>query len=213
MDLLDLIGFAGAAVVLAAFALTNARSVRVSSKTLAVMNLGGGALALHGLVHHAWPSVVVNTVWFVIAVIALVRARVPRTARNRDSVSRISRNRGSYAGAALVELEHGRRGCENPRIVRGGQDRAPRGHLLAQHPDHPVDRGLVLLRCRLVHQQQRRRGDQRPRNRRPLSLPAGEKLHRLVEQSGQGQPVGQLVDGRLAPPRSTRSPLTPGCRR
>ena len=32
MDLLDLIGFAGAAVVLAAFALTNARSVRVSSR-------------------------------------------------------------------------------------------------------------------------------------------------------------------------------------
>ncbi len=32
MDLIDLVGFAGAAVVLAAYALTNARSVRVTPR-------------------------------------------------------------------------------------------------------------------------------------------------------------------------------------
>ena len=46
MDLIDLVGFAGAAVMLAAYALTNARSVRVTPRTLAAMNLGAGG---------AWP--------------------------------------------------------------------------------------------------------------------------------------------------------------
>jgi len=84
MDLIDLIGFAGAILVLAAFALSNTRSVRVTPRALAVMNLGAGAtLALNGLVHHAWPSTVVNTVWFVIAAVALGRAAVSRSERNR----------------------------------------------------------------------------------------------------------------------------------
>ena len=135
MDLIDLLGFAGAAVVLAAFGLSSARSVRVSSKTLAGMNLGAGALALHGLLHQAWPSAFVNTVWFVIAVIALGRASAPR----------VGRDCRSDAGAALVELEHARRSRDDSRIVRGGQHGAPRGHLLLEHPDHQVDRRLVLL--------------------------------------------------------------------
>ena len=42
MHLIDLVGFAGAIVVLIAFGLSNARSVRVAPTTLAVMNLGAG---------------------------------------------------------------------------------------------------------------------------------------------------------------------------
>ena len=106
VHLIDLVGFAGAVVVLAAFALTNTRSVRVTPTTLAVMNLGAGALALNGLVHQAWPSTVVNAVWFVIAAIALGRDVVPRLARSRGSASRVSREPGSYPEPALVQLEH-----------------------------------------------------------------------------------------------------------
>ena len=73
MDLIDLLGFAGAATVLTAYALTSARSVRVPPTLLAVLNLGSGALVVNGLVHQAWPSIVVNTIWFTVAVVALVR--------------------------------------------------------------------------------------------------------------------------------------------
>ena len=46
MDLIDIIGYGGAGVVLAAFALSNLRSTRVTPKTLALMNLGAGALSV-----------------------------------------------------------------------------------------------------------------------------------------------------------------------
>ena len=158
MDLIDLIGFAGAIFVLAAFALSNSRSVGVTPKTLAVMNLGAGAaLALNGLVHQAWPSVVVNTVWSVIAAVALGRAAVPRSERKRPRMRwatplpstagrlRASGDRGPYPGAALIELEHDGRGRDDSRVVRGGQDRTAGRRLFCQHPDDLLDRRLVLL--------------------------------------------------------------------
>ena len=127
MDLIDLIGFAGAAVMLAAYALTNARSVRVTPRTLVVMNLGAGvALALNGLVHHAWPSTVVNAVWFMIAAVAL--------GRSAGSARGSRRGPGSDPDAALVELEHDRRSREDSRIVRGGQDGATGRRLLMSAP-------------------------------------------------------------------------------
>lgn len=141
MNAIDLVGFAGAAVVLGAFALSNARSARVTPKTLAVMNLGAGALALNGLVHHAWPSTVVNTIWFGIAVVALGREKF----RWRGSASRVSSVRRPDPGAALVELEHDSGRGDDSRIVRGGQDGASRSHLLRQHSDDPIDRRLILL--------------------------------------------------------------------
>lgn len=134
MDLVDLIGFAGAAVMLTAYALSNVRVVRMSTKAMAGMNLGAGvALALNGLVHQAWPSTVVNTVWFVIAGVSLV------------SAGRAGDGSGSNAGTTPVELEHDRRSRDDSRIVGGSQDRAAGRPLLIQHPDDPVDRRLVLL--------------------------------------------------------------------
>lgn len=73
MDLIDIIGFGGAGVVLAAFALGNLRTTGVPPKTLALMNLGAGALSINGLMHHAWPSTVTNSIWFLIALVTLVR--------------------------------------------------------------------------------------------------------------------------------------------
>ena len=146
MDLIDLIGFAGAGVVLAAYALTNARSFRVTPKTLAGMNLGAGAaLALNGLVHHAWPSTVVNTVWFVIAAVALWPAAALTSAASA----------GAGLDAARPSSSSNTLDAPNDaRIVRSGHDGASGGYLLLQHPDDPIDRRLVLLRRRLVQQQQ-----------------------------------------------------------
>ena len=64
MDLIDLIGFAGAIFVLAAFALSNTRSVGVKPKNLAVMNIGAGAAlaALHPLGRAGRPEEVAEVV-------------------------------------------------------------------------------------------------------------------------------------------------------
>lgn len=77
MNLVDLAGFTGAAVVLTAFALANVRSVRVPARLLAAMNLGAGLLAVNGAAHQAWPSTLLNATWFVIAAAAL--CRLPRS--------------------------------------------------------------------------------------------------------------------------------------
>lgn len=38
--------------------------------------LGGGAFVVNGAYHGAWPTVVSNAAWFVISVVALIRAPV-----------------------------------------------------------------------------------------------------------------------------------------
>jgi hypothetical protein len=84
MHLIDVMGYAGAGIVLVAFALTSARSVRVTPKALAVMNLGAGILALNGLVHQAWPSTILNTVWFGVAVVTVARRSDGRPDARQD---------------------------------------------------------------------------------------------------------------------------------
>ena len=91
MNLLDVVGFAGAAVVLAAFALTSTRPAAVPPRLLAGMNLGAGVLAVHGAVHHAWPSAVLNGTWFVVAVVAVCRS--PRGSRGEPGPPRSPRPR------------------------------------------------------------------------------------------------------------------------
>lgn len=58
------------------------------------------ALALPGVLHQAWPSAVLNAVWFVVAVVTLVRGPAP----GRPSTPR-------------AELEHARRRRDDPRVV------------------------------------------------------------------------------------------------
>lgn len=79
MNLIDLAGIAGAITVMTAYALSTAHSSRVPAKLQAVLNLGAGALALNAAAHQAWPSMVLNAVWFLLAAGALrLRSSTPR---------------------------------------------------------------------------------------------------------------------------------------
>ena len=72
--LIEFIGWAGAALVLAAYALVSTGRVRAQSWTYQLLNISGA----FGLVVNSWwygaiPSVVVNVIWVGIGVYALRR--------------------------------------------------------------------------------------------------------------------------------------------
>jgi hypothetical protein len=72
----DVIGWLGAAALLAAYALTAARKLSGHSTAFHVLNLAGSAgLASNSAVNHAFPSAVLNVIWMAIGVLALARAR------------------------------------------------------------------------------------------------------------------------------------------
>ncbi|MEV4564745.1 hypothetical protein AB0K18_01420 [Nonomuraea sp. NPDC049421] len=89
MDLLlDAVGWAGAALLLAGYALVS--SARLSGDGLAyqLINLGGSVgLMINSAYSAAWPSAALNLIWAAIGVTALVKlARaVPRAAGRQSS--------------------------------------------------------------------------------------------------------------------------------
>lgn len=76
----NILGWLGVAALLAAYALISAGKVKGDSVPYQLMNLGGSACVLfNSLRFGAYPSVGVNAVWMVIALLALMRAlRPPR---------------------------------------------------------------------------------------------------------------------------------------
>ncbi len=74
--LIDLMGWVGAVLLLAAYALVSSRRLAGDSVRFQLLNLGGGVLlAANSAYHGALPSVAVNAVWIVIGLAALLRAR------------------------------------------------------------------------------------------------------------------------------------------
>ncbi|GAA3398428.1 CBU_0592 family membrane protein [Cryptosporangium minutisporangium] len=78
----EIVGWAGAAALLAGYALLSLGRIP-HSRRYQVLNLAGSAgLAINGVVHQAWPSTVLNLVWVAIGAVALARlarlARLPR---------------------------------------------------------------------------------------------------------------------------------------
>ncbi len=70
----DLLGWAGALLVVAAYALVSARRVHGDSRLYQLMNLAGGVLVLVNAAYHgALPSAFINVVWIAIALGALWR--------------------------------------------------------------------------------------------------------------------------------------------
>lgn len=73
----DVIGWLGAALLLAAYGLTAARKLAGHSASFHVLNLAGSAgLATNSAVNHAFPSAVLNVIWMAIGVVALARHRL-----------------------------------------------------------------------------------------------------------------------------------------
>jgi hypothetical protein len=74
--LIDLIGWTGAASLLAAYALVSTRRLAGDAVAYQFLNLTGGAfLIVNSSYYGAFPSVGVNLFWIGIAVFALVRRR------------------------------------------------------------------------------------------------------------------------------------------
>ncbi|MCK2220552.1 hypothetical protein MF672_043135 [Actinomadura sp. ATCC 31491] len=80
--LLAAIGWAGAAVLLAAYALVSSGRITGDGLTYQLMNLFGAVgLMVNSAWSAAWPSAGLNLVWAAIGVTALVKLTRVRTAR------------------------------------------------------------------------------------------------------------------------------------
>ncbi len=72
-------GWAGAALLLLAYALASAGRLPASGAWFQALNLlGAAALTANSGYHHAWPSAVLNLVWIAIGAVAVTRYRSPR---------------------------------------------------------------------------------------------------------------------------------------
>ena len=71
---IDLIGWIGSILVIVAYAMNIYKKLDSSSIAYYVMNIvGSGCLIINTIYHHAFPSTVVNIIWILIALIALVK--------------------------------------------------------------------------------------------------------------------------------------------
>ena len=81
------VGWAGAALLLGAYALVSAGRLAGGGLTFQLMNLGGAAgLAINSAVNGAWPSVALNLVWIAVGAVTLA-APAARAAPGRCPVS------------------------------------------------------------------------------------------------------------------------------
>ena len=72
--LIEIIGWAGAITVLAAYALLSMGRLQARSRAYHLMNIGGAlGMAVNGWAHAALPSVFTNLIWMAVGAIALVR--------------------------------------------------------------------------------------------------------------------------------------------
>ena len=78
----DVVGWAGALALLAAYALLGWDRLRPTSIGYLGLNLVGSAgLAVNGLVHGAWPSTALNLLWLLIGLVGWRRRHQPRDER------------------------------------------------------------------------------------------------------------------------------------
>jgi hypothetical protein len=79
VSLADVIGWAGALALLAAYALLGWNRLHPTSIGYIGLNLAGSAgLAVNGVVHAAWPSTALNLLWLVIGLVGWRRRHRPR---------------------------------------------------------------------------------------------------------------------------------------
>jgi hypothetical protein len=81
--LVEIAGWAGALLILGAYALLTAERVTSRSALYQLMNVGGAAgFIVNGLWHGALPSAVLNIIWMMIGAAALWRIRARKPSRN-----------------------------------------------------------------------------------------------------------------------------------
>ena len=79
--MIHVFGNFGVLMVLAAYFLVSNGRISSTSSSYQVLNLVGGAiLVAYSVVFFAWANVVLNTIWFCIALVALIKIRRARAA-------------------------------------------------------------------------------------------------------------------------------------
>lgn len=74
--LVEVVGWAGALMILAAYALVSAGRVAPSGVPYQALNiLGASGFVINGLAHGAMPSAVLNVIWIGIGVFVLMRRK------------------------------------------------------------------------------------------------------------------------------------------
>lgn len=72
---IDVIGWFGAALVVIAYLLLTLRKIKSKSRLYQLLNLFGGAgVLINSAVYHAFPSVVINALWILIAIFGLYQS-------------------------------------------------------------------------------------------------------------------------------------------
>jgi hypothetical protein len=72
----DLVGWMGAALLLAAYAMVSFRKLRADSGSYQLLNaIGSCCLIVNTVYYRAYPSAFVNVIWILIAILASIRAR------------------------------------------------------------------------------------------------------------------------------------------
>jgi hypothetical protein len=82
MPIIDIIGWIGSAMVVAAYALNIYGKIGSDAFIYYILNIAGSAcLIANTFYHQAIPSAVVNIVWVFIAAVALLKRKKPATPR------------------------------------------------------------------------------------------------------------------------------------
>lgn len=77
--LVDVLGWVGTVLLVAAYALLTLRRIRVEGLAYQLMNLVGGVLLLINTAYHgAWPSAGLNLVWFFIGLVGVAQFVIGR---------------------------------------------------------------------------------------------------------------------------------------
>ncbi|WP_328997765.1 hypothetical protein OHA18_25260 [Kribbella sp. NBC_00709] len=85
------IGWAGAGLLLAAYALASAERIAAGGPTFQVMNLlGAVALTVNSACHRAWPSAALNAAWIMIGLLVLSRRSLSAADPAEPSVLAVS---------------------------------------------------------------------------------------------------------------------------
>jgi len=79
--LMEVVGWIGAVLILAGYALLTAEKVTSKSVSYQAMNvIGATGFIANGVWHKAWPSAILNIIWVGIGVVALIHIFAKRRA-------------------------------------------------------------------------------------------------------------------------------------
>lgn len=76
----EIVGWLGTILILLAYFLVSFQKITANSSTYQFLNLfGAGFVVLNVFSHEAYPSVVLNSIWFCIALVGLIKIFKPKT--------------------------------------------------------------------------------------------------------------------------------------